>query len=80
MFEMSKKYSRTFKNMITCLDSYKGSFTDARLIYNTEEKVKRYQQCETSYKGLQDELKVIQEKCDRLTEKKTAIRENFLSI
>jgi hypothetical protein len=42
--------------------------------------VKRYQQCETAYKGLLEELKVIQEKCERLTEKKTAIRENFSSI
>ena len=60
VFEMSKKYSRTFKNMVGYLDSYKGSFTDARLIYNTEEKVKRYQQCETSFKALHEDLKMIQ--------------------
>ena len=36
VFEMSKKYARTFKSMTGYLDSYKSSFTDARLIYNTE--------------------------------------------
>lgn len=36
VFEMSKKYGRTFKNMAVFLESYKSSFTDARLIYNTE--------------------------------------------
>jgi len=45
VFEMSKKYLRSFKSMSAYLDSYKSSFTDARLIYNTEEKVKRYQLC-----------------------------------
>ncbi len=33
-----------------------------------------------TYKSLQEELKGILEKCDKLTEKKTAIRDNFLDI
>ena len=66
--------------MTASLDSYKSSFTDARLIYNIEEKVKRYQLCESSYKAVVEELKGIQEKCDKLTEKKVAIRDNFIAI
>lgn len=63
VFEMSKKYWRTFKGMVGSLDSYKSSFTDARLIYNVEEKVKRYQLCETGYKAVVEEFRGIQEKC-----------------
>lgn len=31
--------------MINYIDAYKNSFTDVTLIYNMEEKVKRYQTC-----------------------------------
>jgi hypothetical protein len=45
--------------MVSSIDSYKNSFTDARLIYNNEEKVKRYAVCEANFKILSDDLKCI---------------------
>jgi len=48
--ELSKKYYRSHKNMISSMDSYKNSFTDVTLIYNMDEKTKRYQTCENNYK------------------------------
>ena len=64
---MSKRYNRNFKNMVTYLESYKSSFTDARLIYNNEEKVKRYNLCENVYKVILEDFKLITEKCQKLT-------------
>jgi hypothetical protein len=53
--------------MVTYLESYKSSFTDARLIYNNEEKVKRYNLCENVYKVILEDFKLITEKCQKLT-------------
>lgn len=34
--ELSKKYYRTHKNMLTSIDAYKSSFSDVNLIYNMD--------------------------------------------
>ena len=36
------------------IDNYKETFTDVKIIYNMDEKIKRYNVCETTYKNLQD--------------------------
>lgn len=64
---MSKKYFRTHKNMVNSIEYYKESFTDVRVIYNIDEKVKRYNACETTYKTLQEELDTIEKKVTQLS-------------
>ena len=48
--ELCKKYYRSHKNMLSAIEAYKNSLTDVTLIYNMDEKVKRYQACEVNYK------------------------------
>lgn len=38
--------------MLSSIESYKNSFTDVTLIYNMEEKQKRFQTCEANYKAV----------------------------
>jgi hypothetical protein len=45
--------------MISLIESYKNSFTDVKLIYNMDEKNKRFNACEANYCTLSEELKVI---------------------
>lgn len=52
LMELSKKYQRTHKNMLESIEAYKMSFTDVKLIYNIDEKNKRYTFCEHNYKAL----------------------------
>ena len=52
LFELSKKYFRSHKNMLTNIESYKSSFTDVKLIYNMDEKNKRFNACEGTFKNL----------------------------
>lgn len=53
LMELSKKYFRTHKTMMTSIDVYKETFTDVKIIYNIDEKKKRYAICEGQYKNLQ---------------------------
>lgn len=52
--ELSKKYFRTHKNMISLMESYKSSFTDVKLIYNMDEKNKRFNACEATFRSLSE--------------------------
>lgn len=45
--------------MISNIESYKNSFTDVKLIYNMDEKNKRFNACEGTYKNLMEELEAI---------------------
>lgn len=53
--------------MVNSIEYYKESFTDVRVIYNIDEKVKRYNACETTYKTLQEELDTIEKKVTQLS-------------
>ena len=55
------------------IDNYKETFTDVKIIYNMDEKIKRYNVCETTYKTLQDELGNINKKVSQLSEEKVKI-------
>ena len=46
--------------MISNIESYKNSFTDVKLIYNMDEKNKRFNACEGTYKNLMEELEAIE--------------------
>ena len=48
--------------MIGLIEAYKDSFTDVKLIYNAQQKSKRYAACETAYEALSEELAVLQTK------------------
>lgn len=48
--------------MMTNIDLYKSSFTDVKLIYNMDEKNRRYNNCEGVFKNLIEEIRVIEEK------------------
>jgi hypothetical protein len=41
------------------MESYKSSFTDVKLIYNMDEKNKRFNACEATFRNLSEELEVI---------------------
>lgn len=45
--------------MISQMESYKSSFTDVKLIYNMDEKNKRFNACEATFRSLSEELEVI---------------------
>lgn len=55
------------------MEEYKNSFTDVKLIYNMQEKNKRYMACEVTYKCLLEELDIIEEKLGQLNEEKVHI-------
>jgi hypothetical protein len=60
--DQSKRYFKSHKLMQQNIELYKASFTDVKLIYNTDEKIKRYLACEANYKLLIEEIKMIEEK------------------
>jgi hypothetical protein len=80
LFELSKKYFKGHKNMIANIEMYKNSFTDVKLIYNMDEKNRRYNNCEGSYKNLIDEIKVIEEKVAELNRDKNEVVEAYKVI
>jgi len=67
LIELSKKYFRTLKGMIASIEYYKETFTDVRVIYNMDEKIKRYTACENTFKNLQEELDTIEKKVTQLS-------------
>ena len=80
LVELSKKYFRTHKNMLTSIDLYKETFTDVKIIYNMDEKTKRYAICEANNKSLMDELDTIEKKTDQLSQEKTDIINSYKEI
>lgn len=68
LVELSKKYLRTHKNMLTSVDLYKETFTDVKIIYNMDEKNKRYAICEANHKNLLEELDTIEQKTSQLSQ------------
>ena len=40
--------------MLNAIEAYKSSFSDVALIYNNDEKVKRYNYCESLYKAISE--------------------------
>ena len=56
--------------MILNIELYKESFTDVRLIYNRDEKLRRYVLCEANYSELMVEYRDISELVVSLTEDK----------
>lgn len=80
LFELSKKYFRTHKNMLENIDYYKISFTDVKLIYNVDEKNKRFAVCENNYKTLMEELAAVEEKMAQVSAEKDEIVEGYRDI
>jgi archaellum component FlaC len=66
--------------MLASIDSYKETFTDVKIIYNIQEKMKRYTICENNYKALQEELDNIEQKVAQLSEEKVEIIEAYKDI
>lgn len=56
------------------------SFTDVKLIYNADEKNKRFAVCENNYKTLVEELTAIEEKVAQVTAEKDDIVEAYKDI
>ena len=71
--QLSKKYYRTHKSMLTSIDAYKSSFSDVNIIYNLDEKLKRYNVCEKTFKTIEEEYESINKKLEGLTNKKMDI-------
>lgn len=60
--------------MLTAIEQYKQSFSDVNLIYNMDEKNKRYDNCEQLYKQAISQKSTTFEKCEELTLKKMAVK------
>lgn len=63
--------------MMTKIESYKNSFLDVKLIYNTEEKLKLYNDCLQNYKRLLELSRLIQIKVDDLNVRKGVLGESY---
>lgn len=66
--------------MISAIQQYKNSFTDVNLIYNMDEKIKRFTVCENLYNEANLQHNLIIEKCDLLEIKKGNIFDVFKSL
>jgi hypothetical protein len=66
--------------MVDNIEYYKVSFTDVKLIYNVDEKNKRFAVCEANYKTLMDELAAVEDKTAQVTAEKTEIVEAYRDI
>jgi hypothetical protein len=66
--------------MSCSIDYYKETFTDVKIIYNIDEKIKRYKVCENNHKTLMEELECIDKKVEELSEEKKAIIEAYKNI
>lgn len=62
LFDQSKRYFKNQKILLQNLENYKASFTDVKLIYNNDEKIKRYIACENIYRTMMEDLKAIDDK------------------
>ena len=62
------------------LNSYKNSLSDVKLIYNKDETLKRYQQCELSFKNVISEEKIIKERADKVGADKKTVLANLNSL
>lgn len=60
--------------MLTAIDQYKQSFSDVNLIYNMDQKNKRYDNCEQLYKQAISQKLITFQKCEEVTNKKTALK------
>lgn len=47
------------RTMLQNVEMYKASFTDVKLVYNADERIKRYVACESTYKGMIEEVRNI---------------------
>ena len=52
-------YFKLYRGMMEAIDAYKNSFMDVKIIYNTDEKVKRYCECQKTYYLLEADRKHI---------------------
>ena len=75
--EIVKKYYKSKKHFLSSVEGYKNSFSEVKLIYNMNEKNKRYAQCEGAYKTVVEDYEIICSMNERLTEKKMAIIDHF---
>ena len=59
--------------MLASIEAYKSSFSDVNLIYNRDEKIKRYNLCEKTFKSIEEEYESITQRVEGLTQKKVDI-------
>jgi predicted nuclease with TOPRIM domain len=75
--ELNKKYQRSHKNMMGSIEAYKTSFTNVTLIYNNDERIKRYATCENNFKAVEAEHANLLEKVKALNKRKACIIEHI---
>jgi hypothetical protein len=78
--ELGKKYLRSHKNMMNAIEAYKSSLTNVNLIYNTDEKLRRYHTCETSFKLVEADHTTLLDKVDALNKRKAGIISQCASL
>ena len=66
--------------MLGSIEAYKSSFSDVNLIYNMNEKLRRYAACEKNYRGIEEEYKIILQKTEVLTQKKINIIDLYCKL
>ena len=68
------------KTMLQSVELYKASFTDVKLVYNADERIKRYIACENTYKAILEEVRNIEEKLIFTNQLKKEVIENYKNI
>ena len=63
--------------MMAKIEAYKNSFMDVKLIYNTEEKLKLYNECLQNYRRLLELARLIQIKVKDLNIRKEALKSSY---
>lgn len=53
---------------------------DVKIIYNKDEKIKRYNECVYTYKNLEEDLAIISRKVEELNKDKAGLVERYLIL
>lgn len=53
---------------------------DVKIIYNKDEKIKRYNECVYTYKNLEEDLAIINKKVEELNKDKVNLVERYLIL
>ena len=77
---MAKKYFRSLKTVTSSIEAYKASFSDVKLIYNNEERIRRYNICKNDYEAICNDHAHIQEKIEKMNEMKDNITKAYENL
>ena len=69
-----------YRQMSSNVEAYKSSFMDVKIIYNRDERIKRYNECVYTYKNLEEDLAIINRKVEELNKDRAGLVERYLIL